>query len=140
MKIHRRKIEFVDPEVQGALARRLALHWVLFLSIAAVLVVGLKWMSNPFTPISEHLVDAWWTYAPVLLVFICLTPVFVFDSVRISNRFTGPVLRLRKAIREMADGETPRKIDLRDGDFWKDVASDFNRVIERVDGKADPSV
>jgi hypothetical protein len=137
MKIHRRKIEYVDPEVQGALARQLALHWGMFLVIASVLVIGLKWMSNPFTPLGEHLIDAWWTYSPVLVVFVCLTPVFVFDSVKLSNRFTGPVMRLRKAIRELADGAKPRKIDLRDGDFWKDVASDFNRVIERYDGQPD---
>lgn len=132
-KIHRRKTEFIDPEVQGALARRISIHWLLYTLLASILVIGLKWMTNPFTPLAEHVAEAWWTYGPMLLVLVCLAPVFVFDAVKLSNRFTGPVLRLRNATRELANGERPRRITLRDGDFWKELAEDFNRVVDRYE-------
>lgn len=132
-KKHRRKTEFIDAEVQGALARRLAMHWLLYTGLTTVLVLGLKWMSNPFTPFTDHAIEAWWTYGPVLLVLVCLAPIFVFDAVKLSNRFTGPVLRLRNATKQLASGGCPEKITLRQGDFWKDLAEDFNQVIERVE-------
>lgn len=133
-KIRRRKSEFIDPEVQGALARRLSIHWLLYTAVASVLVVGLKWMTNPFTPLTEHVVEAWWTYGPLLLVLVCLAPVFIFDAVKLSNRFTGPVMRLRNATKQLVAGERPAKINLRQGDFWKELADDFNQLVERVDG------
>lgn len=132
-----RRQQYVDPEVQGALARRLALHWGIYLVVAAILVVGLQWMVNPFTPFSEHAATALKTYQPVLLVLICLAPIFVYDAIKLSNRFTGPMLRLRTGVRKLAGGERPEKIELRDGDFWQDVATDFNAAVEMLVPEAD---
>ena len=129
----RRKSEYIDPEVQGALARRISIHWCLYTFLAAALIVGLKWMSHPFVPFTDHLIEAWWSYGSLFLVLLCLVPLFVYDAVKLSNRFTGPVLRLRNATRELADGKHPGKITLRDNDFWKDLADDFNRVVDRYE-------
>jgi len=129
---------YVDPEVQGALARRLMLHWAVFIGVAGALVIGLLWMNDPFTPFRDHLAVAARVYGPVLLVLVCLAPVFVYDSVKLSNRFTGPMLRFRRAARELAEGGSVERIELRRGDYWKEVADDFNRVIDRVQG-ADPA-
>ncbi|MEM6799663.1 MAG: hypothetical protein AAF589_09125 [Planctomycetota bacterium] len=132
MKTKRRTKDFIDPEVQGALARRLTMQWVLFLVAASVLAVALQWMSDPFAPISQTLIEAWWTYSPVLLVLLCLAPVFAYDAVKLSNRFTGPIHRLRQATRALADGESPGVVEFRGADFWQDLAVDFNRVADRV--------
>lgn len=128
----RRKKEFVDPEVQGALARRLIAQWGLFLVAATGLAIAMQWMSDPFVPFKEMLANAWWTYGPLLLVLAGLAPVFVFDAIKLSNRFTGPVHRLRQVTRSLANGETPEQVEFRGADFWKDLAEDFNRVLERV--------
>ncbi|MEM6331563.1 MAG: hypothetical protein AAF790_15130 [Planctomycetota bacterium] len=136
----RRTKAFVDREVQGALAWRLARQWVLFVFAAAAMVLALQWMSNPFAPIRENLVEAWWTHAPVLLVLVCLAPVFAFDAIKLSNRFTGPIHRLRLATRALADGQAPGHVEFRGADFWQDLASDFNRVAEKVAaGNAEPA-
>lgn len=133
MTSHKRKKKFIDPEVQGALARRIGVHWLLYTLVASVLVVGLKWLANPFVPFTEHAVEAWWTYGPLLLVLLCLAPIFVYDSVKLSNRFTGPVMRIRQAARSLADGEPVRPLAFRDDDFWQDLAKDFNRIVERYE-------
>ncbi len=135
MKKNLRKKKFVDPEVQGALTKRLTLHWILYIAITAVLVIGLKWLNNPFTPLGDHLAEAWTTYGAVLVVLLSLAPMFIFDTMKLSNRFAGPVLRIRNAARQLADGETPQKIQLRDEDFWKDLANEFNRIVDRVESQ-----
>ena len=134
MKMKRRKKDFIDPEVQGAIARRLVLHWFVFLVVACCLSVAVKWMLNPFEYASayELLVAGWYAYSPVLLVLVCLAPVFIFDAVRLSNRFSGPVYRLRMATRQLAEGEVPENIEFRGADFWKDLAADFNRIAYRI--------
>ena len=49
-----------------------------------------------------------------------------------SNRFVGPMYRLRNTLRQLADGESVHPIKLREKDFWIDVADDVNRVIKIV--------
>lgn len=132
MSKKRRKKEYVDPEVQGALARRMIAQWALFLVAATTLAVVMQWMSNPFAPLLDTLAETWWTYGPLLMVLLCLAPVFIYDAIKLSNRFTGPVYRLKQVTRALADGETPTNVEFRGADFWKDLAGDFNRVIDRL--------
>ncbi len=124
--------EYVDPQVQGALWRRLVLHWFAYISVAAFLAIGLEWMSDPFRPLSDIVMTAWWTYGPLLLVLACLIPVFVYDSIRLSHRFAGPIFRLRQVIHALATGAKPERIEFRDNDFWKEIATDMNQVIDRL--------
>ena len=131
-----RRQSYIDPEVQGALARRLVLHWAIFIIAATMLIFGMTWLSDPFLPAATHFHRLFEDYGPALLALVCLAPIFVFDAVRLSNRFTGPMLRLKNAAKALASGETPAKIQLRGDDFWQEVAEDFNRVIERLDPTA----
>lgn len=132
MSRNQRGKEYVDPEVQGALSRRLLLHWLAYTAVALVLVLGIEWMNDPFRPLGTLLSATWWNYGPLLLVLICLMPVFVFDAIRMSHRFAGPVSRLRQVIRSLAAGGTAERIEFRENDFWKEIASDMNRLMERL--------
>lgn len=127
-----RKKTFVDPRVQGALVRRLILHWVTFLAVSALIAFCLQVLSNPFRPMGEHAQQLWWTHGPFLLVMVFLLPVFVLDTVRLSNRFAGPIYRLRQTIRSIALGDPPRRLKFRDFDFWQGLAEDFNRMVDRL--------
>lgn len=131
-----RRRPYFDPEVQGALARRLVLHWAIFIIVATFLVFTMTWLSDPFLPASAHFQRMVNEYGPALLALVCLAPIFVYDAMRLSSRFTGPMLRFKNAARSLAAGETPAKINLRGDDFWQEVAQDFNRVIERLDPSA----
>ncbi len=133
-----RRRPYYDPEVQGALARRLVLHWAIFIVVATLLIFGIMWLSDPFSPVSTHLQRMFNDFGPPLLVLVCLAPVFVYDALRLSSRFTGPMMRLKNAAKSLAAGEIPAKINVRSDDFWQEVAEDFNRVIERLDPSARP--
>ena len=139
MNGNKRGVEYIDPQVQGTLWKRLALHWVAFSAVAAVLALGLEWMSDPFRSFGQVARETWWNYSPLLLALLFLVPVFVYDAIRMSHRFAGPVYRLRQVIRSLADGTQPTKVEFRDNDFWKDMAGDLNRVIERVRQPSSPS-
>jgi hypothetical protein len=133
MNQSRRKKHFIDGYVQGALARRIILHWLVFLGVGSVVAFLLQVLSNPFQPLMDHLRDTWWTHGPFLLVMAFLMPVFVVDSIKLSHRFAGPVYALRRALREIAQGEKPRRLKFRKRDFWHGLADEYNAVLARFD-------
>ena len=127
-----RKKTFIDAKVQGALVRRLVLHWSAFIAVASVVAFALQILTNPFRPLEQHLQEMWWTHGPFLLVMFFMLPVFIVDTIKLSHRFAGPIFRLRNVIRSMAEGEPFKPVKFRDMDFWQDLADDFNTMIERV--------
>jgi len=127
-----RRQKFIDSKVQGALARRIIFHWLVFLAVAAVAALLLQVLSDPFRPAGEHFENMWYTHGPFLVVMVFLLPVFVIDTVKISHRFAGPIYSLRRSMREVADGKPPRKLQFRDSDFWHELAIDYNAMIARL--------
>jgi len=128
----RRIKHFIDSNVQGALARRIILHWLAFLSVASFVAFVLQVLSNPFRPLSDHFQDLWWSQGPFLVVMVFLLPVFILDSIKLSHRFAGPIFSLRRTIRAVAQGEAPRKLKFRRRDFWHDLADDYNAMLVRL--------
>jgi hypothetical protein len=129
----RRTKHFIDSNVQGSLARRILFHWLAFLAIAFLVSFILQVLTNPFRPLTAHLQDLWWTHGPFLLVMVFLLPVFVVDTIKLSHRFAGPIFSLRRAIREVAAGNPPRKLNFRRRDFWRELAEDYNAMLVRLD-------
>ena len=62
-------------------------------------------------------------------------PMVVADVIRVSNRFAGPLVRLRRSMRALARGEHVEPIHFRKGDFWQEFAEEFNAVAARVQGE-----
>jgi nitrogen fixation/metabolism regulation signal transduction histidine kinase len=124
----RRKV-YIDTSVQGALARRIILHWLVFLGVASLVAFVMQVLSDPFRPLAEHARDMWWNQGPFLVVMLFLLPVFVVDTVKISHRFAGPIFSLRRAIREITQGKPARRLQFRTGDFWHDLSEDFNAML-----------
>jgi nitrogen fixation/metabolism regulation signal transduction histidine kinase len=118
--------------VQGALARRILFHWLVFMLVTSVVAFTLQVLADPFRGLSAHLQELWWSQGPFLLVLAFLLPVFLMDAIKVSHRFAGPIFSLRRAIRSVAAGETPRKLKFRQDDFWKDLAEDYNAMLKKL--------
>lgn len=74
----------------------------------------------------------WFHYGPALIASLLLLPLVIADIVRLSNQFVGPLLRLRRSMRQLARGEYVEPIEFRDTDFWQDFADEFNGVVARI--------
>ncbi len=133
MEKSKRKRLYVDPDVQLQLMRRIVLHWLSFFGIAVVLALCFEMLfESPFEPLSVLVGGVFERHGLLLIALLALIPAFVYDTVKLSNRFAGPMLRFRSAITQVGGGETIAPLKFRDGDFWKDLADDFNRVLERL--------
>lgn len=136
----RRKKHFVDSAVQGALVRRIILHWLIFLGLAALMLpLWQLWASgNIFSPFSTLVAESWKNTAPVFLALIALLPLFIWDTVTLTHRFAGPMRRFHGSIKSLAAGDKVDPIRLRKGDFWMEFAEDFNLLLERLDAERRP--
>lgn len=90
-----------------------------------------------FTAGDQQLLDSVWSslkaQTPIVFVMLMLLPVFLRDSLKLSNRFAGPMYRLRTALRSAAQNEDTGPIKFRTGDFWLEAADDFNIVLAQLE-------
>jgi hypothetical protein len=129
MSCNKRKKHFVDRAVQGAILLRLVMHWSLFLFAAGTFVYFVEMLAGAPREAGKNLLSR---HGPTVLAVLVLAPVFIRDLCKLTNRFAGPMVRLRRAMHDLAEGREVAFIQFRDGDFWKELAVDFNRVVERV--------
>ena len=137
MRVSARRRIFVDPRVQCALLFRVALYW--FFCVFALSLILYGWEMVAGTPASfsslSRLEQMWQEYGFLVLASLFLLPIVMVDLVIMSNRFSGPQLRLRRTLRALAAGERAEPIQFRDNDFWQEVAREVNAVaayIERL--------
>ena len=126
---NQRKRQFIDRAVQGTMLLHIVGHWMCFLFTAGALLLFVEMLNGEPRDVWKNLLSR---HAPTVLAMLMLTPIFIYDLCKLSNRFAGPMVRLRRAMRDLAEGREVSPIHFRERDFWKDVAVDFNRVAERV--------
>lgn len=129
-----RKQLFVDPKVQGALVVRVVFYWVVCLIAITLMLLCWRIVTGPARVFYTHFNDLWFFYGPAVIASFLLLPLVIVDVLRFSNRFTGPVLRLRRSMRALARGERTEPIEFRDSDFWPEFAEEFNAVLARFQG------
>ena len=74
----------------------------------------------------------WYYYGAALVASLLLLPIVLIDIVRLSNRFAGPLVRLRRSMRALARGEKVQPIHFRGSDFWQEFADEFNAIAARL--------
>lgn len=137
----RRSRSVIDFEVQVSLLKKIAVHWVFFIAANAVaLLVWTRLIHNPLGTWGENLAQFNAQFIPMLVVSLVLLPVFLLDAARLSNRFTGPVLRLRKTLADIVAGRSAEPIVFRQNDFWKSLATDFNTAFALKGNQTEVSV
>ncbi len=122
----------IDSGVQGALIRRTGLYAIATAVYFLVIFILSDALSHPHEPASESLfrcLDQAVLCAPGLIL---LAPLFAYDLIHISNRFVGPMFRLRRELRKLSQGEAVSTMYSRQGDFWADASESFNRLRDEV--------
>ena len=123
----------VDPEVQGTILRKVAIHWVVFFFCNAVaLVIWIRLFEQPDADWGKTFGDTIRRFLPFFIITAALIPAFVWDTLKLSNRFAGPVSRLKSALADAGAGRAVAPLKFRGNDFWQSIAKDFNSVMQRT--------
>ena len=108
------------------------MHWTLFILAGLVVTTFMHVVQDPFQSIGYHFSAVWNQHGVFFIMAVLMLPILVFDCFKLSNRFVGPVFRLRETINRLAAGEDTQPLSFRDGDFWKALAQDFNNMVDRL--------
>lgn len=123
----------VDPKVQNPLLVRVVFYWVLTLMLMAVMAAVQVGFSSPVTPWNVQVSRLLMAFGPALIASVLILPVLLFDCVRYSNRFAGPMYRMRREMQRLAETGEASRLKFRDGDFWDGLADHFNAIADRVE-------
>ncbi len=133
----RRKL-FVDKRVQGILIRQILIHWALAISVMFLYLLIMQVFSSPTRlSLGGHLSMMWSKYGILLIALVTVFPVFVYDSIKLSNRFAGPMVSFRNALDNLAKGQPMNGIRFRNNDFWHEISGNLNAVARRMNLLAD---
>jgi hypothetical protein len=128
----RRTIFFIDREVQGSLMLRTAVYWLFCLMSVSLMLICWDAYTGPSRRFIDLSTNVFYRYGPGLVASLLLLPIVMMDVVRLSNRFVGPIMRLRKAMKTLSVGQPATPLNFRDDDFWRELANDFNQVSARI--------
>lgn len=127
----RRKI-WIDRMVQGGLVGRIILYWLSVVAYFAIGHIVFQWIDQPDWTTEEHfqaMVQAFGFWLPGLML---LVPLIIFDIIKLSHRFAGPIFRLRNHLSRVCSGEEKGKLWFREGDYWWDLVDPVNSLITRM--------
>ncbi len=129
----KRKQNFVDSSVQGALLRRIFCHWCTFFVVTLISIVLMQTLlGDPAKSVLDRLKFELGEFMFIGMILLALFPAFMLDTIRFSNRFVGPIVRLRRHIRELGSEKNTDHCTFRDNDFWTEVAAEYNSVADLV--------
>ncbi len=127
-----RKRLYVDSKVQTALLARVVLYWCAYLAAVAACILVWRIVTGPARVFYTHFDDMWFHFGPAVVVSFLLLPLLLWDMLRLSNRFVGPLTRLRERFRMGANGQEVPPIHFREGDFWHEVSEEFNAMVAEL--------
>ncbi len=137
----KRSRTLVDSEVQGSLVRRVALHWIVFFVCNTIaLTFWIRLFEQPDADWGQTFGDTIRRFLPFFVITVALIPAFVWDTLKLSHRFAGPILRLRNTLKDIKAGRAVAPLKFRDNDFWQEMACHFNDVmrLRDADGQTPP--
>lgn len=129
----RQKI-WIDRNVQGVLVGRIVLYWSGLLLYFGISMGCFQWLMYPEWTLIQHLGAIFEQVWPCLPTFVLLLPLVIFDMVRLSNRFVGPVYRLRMHLGRLNANSNTYPLNFRDDDYWQQLAEPINQLQRTILG------
>ena len=132
-RTNNRKRVIVHKQIQLTFVRRLMLHWGIFVAATCLVTTFIQFLLDPLQSGDEMGYRFRLTVGSTLLVAMCLAPIFIRDTVKLSHRVVGPLIRLRGAIQAVEPGQPAGRILLRKSDYWQELITDYNAMLDRFD-------
>jgi hypothetical protein len=116
-------------DFQTKLTVRIILYLAAFLIVLANFLLVSKLLDEGPGSLIDQFVGMIRAYLPVWICLFLLVPVVAWDAIRFTHRLVGPLVRFRRTIHDITEGELVRPIKLRSGDFLCDLRDEFNQML-----------
>ena len=141
-----RKQLFVSGRIQGRLTTWLVSFWIIHQLVLWHTLFAYQYVQQRLSGAGDthSLADLYGEflgqYYTLMICSLALLPVFCLDLIRLTHRVAGPLVRIQRALREMARGEPVRPIHLRKGDLLDDLVEALNECIAAQSDERRPGV
>ena len=127
---HKRKKIWID-RFQTTLSGRLALYFLLY----QIAVFSLFWIDARLVTLGDSFGMVASTFGFVLtpLASITLGLLFIYDAVKTSHKFVGPLYRFRKTIEAVTAGEEVEIVRLRADDQLQEFKDELNAMLRALE-------
>ena len=129
MKRDKRFRLFADAKLQSSLCLRVACYWLICQATLSVTLLAL--LSFETASAANSTGSPWRLIIPGLLASLVVLPLVLLDLLLFSNKFAGPMVRFRRYLRELNQGQEHGPIHFRRGDYYLDLCEQFNRFREK---------
>ncbi len=119
---------YIDSKVQGVLLGRVVFYWALSVLYVALSSLCFQYYEHPQWTASKHFSTLFAECWPWLPSVILILPLASYDIVRLSNRFAGPIYRLRQQLRDLHKDPNCRPLGFREDDYWPELAVELNAL------------
>ncbi|MEM9644464.1 MAG: hypothetical protein AAF989_05685 [Planctomycetota bacterium] len=122
----------IEQDVQSALLYRTALHGAALAVYFTLIQFFSQAMARPdrgALDVLMQFLDEAIYWGPGLML---LGPLFAYDQLKISNRFAGPIFRLRREMNRLIKHQSESPLSFRDEDYWNDLGDPFNQIREEL--------
>jgi hypothetical protein len=123
---------------QTRMLLRIGCYWLIYL----VVIWNLLFVWRLLVEGPGNLLDQYWRflqdYSAPLILFLALMPLAAWDAVKFSHRLVGPLVRVRQAVRDLAEGNPVRPLRFRQGDYLGELRDDFNGMLEALQRRGVP--
>jgi methyl-accepting chemotaxis protein len=139
---HPRRRLVVDPRFQFRFAFLLVL---LHVNVGFLYQIALHYRMRALAEDAGSLeaflaLDPWKVIGPsMLLAGLVSSLVVFFLGLRYSHQIVGPLPRITRALRRIATGAQPERLQFRSGDILEELASEVNQVADRMQLTAKPA-
>ena len=138
MKQHPRKQLLVNDSVQLPIVLRVITYWASCMVFITCPLTLARVYAEPDVFILSQLLHVVTSYWPLYATMTTLLPFAIYDSLKLSNRFAGPIYRMKTTLQRFNEGEAYQQIQLRATDFHKDLATELNIAIATAQENARP--
>lgn len=111
---------WTDNTVHGELVVRVVVYWTVCQLAMVVAMVGMSFLFEGSPTSGAGSLS--WLLVPGITASAVVLPIALLDTIVFSNRFTGPMMRLRKHLVELAETGSAGDIRIRTRDFYTELS------------------
>ena len=126
----------IDSEVQVDLLWQATKYWFFCLLTIALFMFCWTILTADNLGSAAILHTLMHQFGPAAATSVLVLPLIYFDLLRVSQRFAGPIFKLRQTLQAIAAGEKVSPLQFRDDDYWHELAADFNAALAKVQADA----
>lgn len=127
----RQKI-WVDGKIQGIIVGRILIYWSATMMFFGLGLAVTQVCDHPNWSYSEHISNWLATAIPWAPSIFLLLPLVVYDLVRTTHAFTGPINRVRQQLAKMAQNPNCTPLMLREDDYLHELIVPLNSLQHQI--------